>query len=165
MKWNTILQNSNLFQFTCPYFYKKKLLPPGIESGSVRSGVRRSTRWAIDDLLKTKRILEFLYLKLQKCSAVHSSGASTATMHTGRFDTNFSHIFKSNTKLELLYYQIMYRSHILLPGPHFEIWFICMAHFRSKKYGLKVHLKSAPFKEFFFWSIFLIFKVFSNLAA
>ena len=68
--------------------------------------------------------------------------------HTGRFDSNFSHIFKSNTKFELLYERrpkvnihvkysakqcrIMDQSQILQPGPHFIIRPTYMANFRSK---------------------------------
>ena len=32
------------------------------------------------------------------------NSATADGKHTGRFDSNFSHIFKSNTKFELLYY-------------------------------------------------------------
>ena len=75
------------------------------------------------------------------------------TMHTGRFDSKFSHIFKSNTKFELLYERrpkvnihvkysakqcrIMDQSQILQPCPHFIITLPFMVNFRSKIYFLE----------------------------
>ena len=69
------------------------------------------------------------------------------TEHTGRFDSKFSQICKTNTKFGLLYEpmvnigvkysrnycRIMYQSQILPPGPHFIVTLISMANFWSKK--------------------------------
>ena len=75
MKWNTILQKSNLFQFSFPYFYKKV--------APTRSEVRRSTRWAIEALLKTLRIFKTLYVKMQ-----YSAWRVAATMCAKHFWRN-----------------------------------------------------------------------------
>ena len=72
----------------------------------------------------------------------------TAQFHPGRFGSKFSHIFKSDTKFELLYERrpkvnihvkhsakqcrIMDQSQILQPGPHFIITPTYMANFMSK---------------------------------
>ena len=68
--------------------------------------------------------------------------------HTGRFDSKFSHIFKSNTKFEHrfqifsnIYCRIMHQSRILPPGPYFIVKLISMANFWSKNIFRKINIE------------------------
>ena len=93
---------------------------------------------------------QFLIRQILQCACL--------SCHTGRFDSKFSHIFKSNTEFELLYQcgpsvnigvkyatklcRIMYWSRILPPAPNFIVMLISMTTvFCSKIFSIELILR------------------------
>ena len=62
MKWNTILQKSNLFQFSCPYFYEKVYAGNRTRVRQIRRPMLN--RCAIEALLREAGFFAYLYLML-----------------------------------------------------------------------------------------------------